>query len=119
LEREKQKALKDDEMETPIEMAHAPRPKILFVMGVLAAVALTFSFLGSYAVYNALVSAGVVQQFTGKDPRPKWLVIGFCVLMVLFVGIAEFFRFLSRRQFKAIDAMADAKDNVREGWYET
>ena len=24
-----------------------------------------------------------------------------------------------RRQFKKIDAMADAKDNVREGWFET
>ena len=114
-----QKPIVDDDMETPIEMARAPRPKTLVVMGVLAATALTFSFLGSYAVYNALVSAGVVQQYTGKDPRPKWLVIGFCVLMVVFIGVGEFFRFLSRRQFKAIDAMADAKDNVREGWFET
>ena len=115
----KEKPIVDDEMDTPIEMAHAPRPKTLVVMGVLAATALTFSFLGSYAVYNALVSAGVVQQYTGKDPRPKWLVIGFCVLMVIFIGVGEFFRFLSKRQFKAIDAMAEAKDNVREGWFET
>ena len=117
--KDKPKVINDEEMETSIEMAHEPRPKILFVMGVLAAVALTFSFLGSYAVYNALVSAGVLQQFEGKDPRPRWLMIGFGVLMVLFIGIAEFFRFLSKRQFKKIDAMADAKDNVREGWYET
>jgi hypothetical protein len=115
----KETPIVDEEDIAPIPMAHQPRPKTLVVMGVLAATALTFSFLGSYAVYNALVSAGVVQKYSGKDPRPKWLVIGFCVLMVVFIGVGEFFRFLSRRQFRAIDAMADAKDNVREGWYET
>ena len=119
MENVKPKVDVDDEMDTPIEMAKAARPKTLFVFGVLAMTALTFSFLGSYAVYNALVTAGVVQKYTGKDPRPKWLLIGFGVLMVIFIGVGEFFRFLSRRQFKAIDAMADAKDNVREGWYET
>jgi hypothetical protein len=109
----------EDDSDSPIPMAADVRPKTVTVLGVLIVTAFTFSFLGPYADYNALVTAGVVQRFTGPDPRPKWLAIGFVGLLGIFLVIGMGFRLLSKRQFKAIDAMADAKDNVREGWYET
>ena len=56
------------------------RPRTLTVLGLLALTALTFSYLGSYAVYNALVTAkladgwhGNVRHFDarGLDDRPR------------------------------------------------
>ena len=109
----------EEDTDSPIPMAGEARPRTLTVLGVLCVTAFTFSFLGAYAVYNALVSAGVVQQYSGPDPRPKWLGIGFVSLLGIFLLVGSGFRLLSKRQFKAIDAMADAKDKVNEGWYET
>ena len=108
-----------EDTDSPIPMAADVRPRTITVLGLLSLTALTFSFIGSYAAYNALVSAGLIQKFTGRDPRPKWLLIGFCVLMLVFMGVGEFFRFLSKRQFKAIDAMADAEDKNRGDWFDT
>jgi len=88
------------------------RPRTLTVLALLALTALTFSYLGSYAIYNTLVAADVLARFQGPDPRPRWLLTGFCVLMLTFMVMAEVFRRLSRRQMRAIDAMADAEDVV-------
>jgi hypothetical protein len=86
-------------------------PRTLSVLGLLALTALTFSYLGSYAITNALVSEHVIQPWTRThDPRPKWLITGFCVLMLTFMIAGEFLRRWGRSDFKAIDEMADAKD---------
>lgn len=86
------------------------RSQTMSVLALLALTALTFSYLGSYAIYNTLVAADVLSRYQGPDPRPRWLVTGFCVLMLAFMVLAEVFRRLSRRQMRAIDAMADAED---------
>ena len=88
-------------------------PRTLTVLGLLALTALTFSYLVSYALTNALVAAQVIQPWSqGHDPRPKRLVIGFCVLMLLFIVAGDFLRRMSKREFKAIDEMADAADEL-------
>ena len=89
-----------------------PRPpRTLTVLGLLALTALTFSYLGSYAVTNALVSEHLIQPWARThDPRPKWLITGFCVLMLTFMVAGELLRRWGRSDFKAIDEMADAKD---------
>jgi hypothetical protein len=109
----------ESDSDSPIPMAGQPRPRTITVLGILVITAFTFSFLGSYAVYNALVTAGVLQQYSGPDPRPKWLAIGFCAFMAIFLLIGIGLRAMSKRSFRVIDAMAQAQDKVREGWYET
>jgi hypothetical protein len=55
---------------------------------------------------DALVNAEIVPRWPpGADPRPKWMVSGFFLLMFAFMGVAALFRWLSCRQLRAIDAM--------------
>jgi hypothetical protein len=86
-------------------------PRTLTVLGLLALTALTFSYLGSYAITNALVAEHLIQPWSRThDPRPRWLITGFCVLMLTFMVTGELLRRWGRSDFKAIDEMADAKD---------
>jgi len=86
-------------------------PRTLTVLGLLALTALTFSYLGAYAVTNALVAANVIQPWShGHDPRFRWLVTGFCILMLVFMSAGEFLRRWGKSDFKAIDEMAEAAD---------
>lgn len=95
----------------PDPITPARPPRTMSVLGILALTALTFSYLGAYAVTDALVITNVIQPWPrDHDPRPKWLLTGFCVAMLLLMLTGELFRRLSRKQFAAIDEMADAKD---------
>jgi hypothetical protein len=86
-------------------------PRTLTVLGMLALTALTFSYLAAYALTNALVAAQVIQPWPrDHDPRPRRLIVGFCVLMLIFMVLGEIFRRLSKSEFKAIDEMANAAD---------
>ncbi|HEY7118670.1 MAG TPA: hypothetical protein VH475_18920 [Tepidisphaeraceae bacterium] len=86
-------------------------PRTLTVLGMLALTSLTFSYLGTYAMTNTLVAQHLIQPWThGHDPRPRWLITWFCVLMLAFMGIGEFLRRWGRSDFKAIDEMANATD---------
>src|SRR5688500_17680035 len=56
----------------------ARRPRTLTVLGLIAAAALVFSYLGAYALADALVSAEVLQAWPrDSDPRPRWMLVGF------------------------------------------
>jgi hypothetical protein len=88
-------------------------PRTLTVLGLLALTALTFSYLVSYALTNALVAAQVVQPWSpGRDPRPRRLVVGFCILMLVFIVVGDLLRRMSKREARAIDEMADAADEL-------
>lgn len=83
------------------------KPGTAKVLTLLALTSLTFSYLGSYAVAGALVSAEVIRPWSaGTDPRPKWLAIGFCSLLATFILLGGVVRCLSRRQLRRIDEMA-------------
>lgn len=91
----------------------AKPPRTLTVLGLLALTALTFSYLGAYAVTNALVANQVMSPIaTVRDPRPRWLLTSFCVLMLIFMAIGAAVRRLSRRDFAAIDQMVEADDQT-------
>jgi hypothetical protein len=84
------------------------KPNTVTVLGLLALTSLTFSYLGAYAVSGALVQAEVLHRWQpGSDPRPKWLVAGFVLLLTAFVGIGGLARFLSRRELRHIDEMSE------------
>jgi hypothetical protein len=84
------------------------KPRTVTVLGLLALTSLTFSYLGVYAVSGALVRANVLRPWPAEaDPRLRWLAISFFVLLAGFGIIAALARYLSRRQLRQIDEMAD------------
>ena len=89
-------------------VAAVAKPNTVTVLGLLALTSLTFSYLGAYAVAGALVQAEVLHRWQpGHDPRPKWLVAGFVLLLIAFVGVGGLARFLSRRELRQIDEMSE------------
>lgn len=90
--------------------ATARRPRTLIVLALLTFTALLFSYLGAYAVTDALVAADVLPRWPpGRDPRPRRLGYGFGTLMAAFLAAAAVARVVSRRQLRSIDAMAEGE----------
>jgi uncharacterized BrkB/YihY/UPF0761 family membrane protein len=98
----------------PQERAFAsppPPPRTAIVLVVLALVALVISWIGAYAVTNALVAADVLAPWSpGDDPRPHRMGILFICLLALLAAAALMFRWVSARQLRRLDALADAED---------
>lgn len=91
--------------------AHA-RPRTRTVLALLAMTALIFSYLGSYALADALVHAEIVPRWPpDHDPRPKWMIASFAILMSVFVAVGGVARWLSRRQLREIDAMDEFSES--------
>ena len=85
------------------------KPSTVTVLILLISTAAVFSYLGAYALRDALIRANMIHPAAGaRDNRPFWAIAGFTAQMVLFLGIAIFMRFLSWRQFRRIDQMIDA-----------
>ena len=86
----------------------ASRPNTVSVLIVLMFAACTLSYLIAYAAPGALVSANVLQPWPSyDDPRPRWMVTSFVILLGSFILVMMFFRLLSRLSMRRIDAMAD------------
>ena len=85
-----------------------PRPRTLTVIGVLVAAAAVLSYLGAYAMTDALRAADVLRPLpTSADPRPRWLLTSFVTLTLGFAMAATLFRVVGRRQLRRLDAMAE------------
>src|SRR5687767_2061526 len=97
---------------TEAEYTPAPeyRPRTITVLAMLIAAAAGFSYLGAYAVANALRAAEVITWPAGTDPRPRWMVFGFTTLLGLFLAISILLRRMSKRQLRRIDELADSAD---------
>lgn len=93
------------------EPGEPPKPKIAAVLGLLVLAALTFSYLGAYAGTNALVNAQMMPPISHEhDPRLRWALSSFVIIMALFGVVALLLRLVSRWQFQRIDKMLDADD---------
>ena len=83
-------------------------PRTATVLVILAAFAVIISYLGVYAVTNALIAADVIPGWPSEaDPRPGWMVKSFVGLFALFGVIGVFFSAVSKRQFRRIDKMLE------------
>ena len=92
----------------------ASRPRTVTVLGFLVAAAAALSYLGSYALTNALLAQDILKPWApGSDPRPRWLALGFVTLLGVFglTGVAA--RVSSSRQLRSIDALADETEEFR------
>jgi hypothetical protein len=96
-------------MDTPEDiLAERGAPRTLTVLATLMGVALLFSWLVAYALFDALVAAEMISRASGgTDPRPRWLLGVFTGFMSVFGLAAVFFRTLSRRQLARIDEMGE------------
>ncbi len=84
-----------------------PRPRTATVLVLLIGAALTLSYLGAYALTNALLTAELISPWpTSEDPRPRYFLTGFLGLSGLFIITCGLFRLMSWRQLRRIDAMA-------------
>ena len=93
---------------TETETAPAGKPRTVTVLGVLALAAAIFSYLGAYAVTDALAKANVIAAVPrSPDPRLRWAAISFAILMVTSLLIGGIMRRLSLRQFRRIDQMLE------------
>jgi|GraSoiStandDraft_47_1057283.scaffolds.fasta_scaffold1361074_1 hypothetical protein len=96
-------------MEMELEFVEPPKAKTPFVVVLLLLAAFTFSYLGAYALPEALASQNMIKRWDpGHDPRPQWMAVTFVVLTVFFLASGAIARLLSSRQFKQLDSLADA-----------
>lgn len=98
--------LKSPEMFDDDSTGVEPKPGIWKVLGLLVTAAGTFSYMGAYAVTDALAKVSVIHPVSkDPDPRPLWAAIGFVTIMTTFLLVAILMRHLSSRQFRCIDRM--------------
>jgi hypothetical protein len=82
------------------------RPNTTTVIGLLVGAAAVFSYLIAYAMTNALAAADVIKPFTrDHDPRLKWFLATFCVLLMIFAGFGAMVRHISTRNLREIEQM--------------
>ena len=88
---------------------HGPgRPPTVVVVALLTVVVLLFSYLGAYSVAGALVNADLLNPWPpGDDPRPKWLVMSFLTVILVFAATGVLMRFASCRSLRDLDRLAD------------
>ncbi len=91
-----------------------PKARTSTVVVFLAAFAVILSWLGCYAVPNALIAADLIEPWSkDSDPRSTWMLNSFFALFIGFAVIGLLFKWSSYRQMRSIDAMAEG-DEVSE-----
>jgi hypothetical protein len=81
-----------------IQFARPSRSRTPFVLVLLILAAFTFSYLGAFAVPEALASFDVIRHWEpGHDPRPVWMVMTFGSLSALFCCVSVLGRLLGGR----------------------
>lgn len=97
-------------MESLYEGAPPRGASTLNVLVLLVVAAVVFSYLAAYALTNALLKAGLIEQWsTEHDPRPRWMLICFGVVLSLFLVMSALLRWSSNRQMRAMEAMEEAE----------
>src|SRR5438067_4873707 len=85
-------------------------PRTVTVLGLLVVAAAAISYLGAFAMTDALAKANMIAPVSRHpDPRFKWMLIAFVALLVLFSAVGGVMRYFSRRQLGDIDSIANAE----------
>lgn len=74
------------------------------VLALLVLAAGLFSYLGGYAVVGALLAAELINPWPpDRDPRPRWALVSFALMLLTLSALAWLLRRSSRRQLQRID----------------
>lgn len=89
----------------------APRaPRTATVLVFLAASAMIAAWLAVYALTNALIAVDLLVDWPREsDPRPAWMLRAFLGIFCVFGMVGGLFRWLSNRQLRRIDAIAEGE----------
>jgi hypothetical protein len=88
-----------------------PPPRTLKVLAIIAMAAGVFSYLWAYCLTDALVAADMIAPISrDADPRPRWLVTTWFILMVVFIVVGYLLQRVSARQLSSIDEMEKVED---------
>ena len=78
------------------------------VLGLLTLAALAFSYLGAFAISEALVRADLIDSWTPEhDPRPHWMMVSFSTMTGTFCAIGSLLKWTSGRQMRRLDAISN------------
>ena len=82
-----------------------PHPlRTLTVIVLLLIAAMVFSYLGAFAVTDALVKADLIESWPVQhDPRMRWMMTGFGYCVGSFFVIAVLMKWSSWRQMRSLD----------------
>ena len=90
--------------EEGIDSPQSPRPRALTLAALLGGISLVFSYLGAFAVTNALVAADLIEKWApGHDPRPGWMLRGFVGGVIGFGLIAGLLKWSGRHRGDEVD----------------
>jgi hypothetical protein len=87
------------------DFASGARPSnTLVVLALVILAALTFSYLGAYALPDALIDSQMIPPWPlGADPRPHWMGFIFIGVLGVFLAGTTMVRLASLRQLRRID----------------
>jgi len=86
-------------------------PRTATVLVFLAASAMILAWLAVYAVTNALIAVDFIADFPREaDPRSAWMFKAFLGTFFTFGIVGGLFRWLSNRQLRRIDAIAEGEE---------
>lgn len=86
------------------QQSYEPKPNRTTIVLALIAAAALFSYLGCFAIVNALQKHEIMAPFAqGHDPRLRWFLISFGILATLFFGSAGLVQMLSHRKADEVD----------------
>ena len=95
-------------MQEELENLDVKPKRMLTPLIMLLVAACVLSYLACFAVPGVLVSAELMSPWPANaDPRPVWMLHTFCWLTGTLVGLGGIMRFLSWRQCRRIDAIAE------------
>ena len=94
--------------EDPVAPASSRIVGTIKVAFLLLAAAVLFSYLGAFALTNALVSADLLEHWPpGHDPRPRWMITAFVALTGAFSIVGVWLKWTSWRQMRRLDTIAN------------
>src|SRR5689334_12214220 len=98
--------MKYDDTNDNIEPALKRPPRTITVLLLLVGGAGTLSYLGSYAITTVLAASDLIPRWTpDHDPRPRWMLMSFAILLGGFALLGGVARLLAGRQLRRIEAM--------------
>ena len=93
-----------EDVEEVVESPDSPRKRAWTLTALLGGVSLLFSYLGAFAVTNALVAADLLEKWPpGHDPRPGWMLRGFVGSLLAFGLIAAWLKWSGRKVTRTDD----------------
>lgn len=94
--------------------SYEPKPHKHNIALALVVAAVMFSYLGCFAVVSVLQKHDLLDPFPkGQDPRPRWFLMSFGALTLLFLGVFGLVRVLCRHKLDADELVVEEEKPIK------